>query len=551
MSILKTLTINGTTYNVTPVVPTSSVTLLATAWEGDGEVYSQVVEIPGVTASTRVDLQPTSEQLAEFHHKDLAFVTENDGGTVTVFAIGEKPKSDHTIQITKTEVKGTGKIRGNTVGTTIAPEKVLVKSENLTPEEKAQARANIGAAKEGESGGSSLLVVTLSDSRKVASNTSEQIYDHVQNGGVVVLDRSDADHPPSYVPLTFSSNGLAEFGGVSDDYTGEVYRINPNATVEITSLTFTASLITDDLTAEVNQLNKKVKVYDFEIVPDVRTPNGEAVWRCSTGKTASDMVEEVHSNAAIIYGCFLIDGSIEYYLQFIVNGTNPFFGRVFCPVTIDGNEYWTDEQSEYDYYYEELYALKTQSRNQQAQIDALAESTHYKNLYGRVEITADDIAAAGDEGITCLTIGSNEVDLSQYDDILIRLYVPANEELNPETGALRIHATQTANFVQESRNELLKAQSLGISTVCGVQKSANTPFAIKMMFAGDTFLYGQVMRNGYSNAHGYAGAMNTWTSISEHVIKSQKKYFHISAYCLTNKVKFKFPAGSYMEVYGR
>lgn len=37
------------------------------------------------------------------------------------------------------------KIRGNTVGTTIAPEKVLVKSEKLTPEEQAQARQNIGA----------------------------------------------------------------------------------------------------------------------------------------------------------------------------------------------------------------------------------------------------------------------------------------------------------------------------------------------------------------------------------------------------------------------
>ena len=38
------------------------------------------------------------------------------------------------------------KIRGITVGTTIKPEKVLVKSENLTEEEKAIARANIGAA---------------------------------------------------------------------------------------------------------------------------------------------------------------------------------------------------------------------------------------------------------------------------------------------------------------------------------------------------------------------------------------------------------------------
>lgn len=117
MGILKTLTINGTTYDVTPVVPADSVTLLALAWEGNGECYSQVVEIPGVTARTKVDLQPTSEQLTEFQYKVLAFVAENDGGTVTVYAVGDRPTGDHTIQITKTEVEGTGKIRGNTVGT--------------------------------------------------------------------------------------------------------------------------------------------------------------------------------------------------------------------------------------------------------------------------------------------------------------------------------------------------------------------------------------------------------------------------------------------------
>lgn len=145
MSVLKTLTINGTTYNVTAAVPADNVTLLASAWKSDGGAYSQVVDISGITAHTKVDLQPTSEQLVAFHSKDLAFVAENDGGTVTVFAIGDKPAGDHTIQITKTEVEGTGKIRGNTVGTNIKPEKVLVKCENLTKKEKAKARANIGA----------------------------------------------------------------------------------------------------------------------------------------------------------------------------------------------------------------------------------------------------------------------------------------------------------------------------------------------------------------------------------------------------------------------
>lgn len=119
MGLLKTLTINGTKYEVVPVVPASSVTLKANAWSGDGERYSQVVGIPGVTSCTKVDLQPTSEQLAEFHYKVLAFVAENEGGLVTVYAIGDRPSEDHTIQVTLTEVAASEKIRGNTVGTSM------------------------------------------------------------------------------------------------------------------------------------------------------------------------------------------------------------------------------------------------------------------------------------------------------------------------------------------------------------------------------------------------------------------------------------------------
>ena len=38
------------------------------------------------------------------------------------------------------------KIRGNTIGTPIKPEKNILKATDLTAEEQAQARANIGAA---------------------------------------------------------------------------------------------------------------------------------------------------------------------------------------------------------------------------------------------------------------------------------------------------------------------------------------------------------------------------------------------------------------------
>ena len=57
-----------------------------------------------ITANSKVDLQPSTNQLAIFHEKDLAFVAENDEGVVTVFCVGQKPTADYTIQSTVTEV---------------------------------------------------------------------------------------------------------------------------------------------------------------------------------------------------------------------------------------------------------------------------------------------------------------------------------------------------------------------------------------------------------------------------------------------------------------
>ena len=87
-----------------PFARLGEVALKADAWNGTVSPYSQVVEIDGVTENSQVDLTPSVEQLAIFHNKDLAFVTENVDGVVTVYALGDKPTNDYTIQVTITEV---------------------------------------------------------------------------------------------------------------------------------------------------------------------------------------------------------------------------------------------------------------------------------------------------------------------------------------------------------------------------------------------------------------------------------------------------------------
>lgn len=82
------------------------VTLLASKWVGTASPYSQVVTVDGatVTEKSQVDLKLTDEQVIRFTEKKLTFTTENDGGVVTVKAIGQKPLNDYTIQVTITEV---------------------------------------------------------------------------------------------------------------------------------------------------------------------------------------------------------------------------------------------------------------------------------------------------------------------------------------------------------------------------------------------------------------------------------------------------------------
>lgn len=87
-----------------PSIRVANIDLLAANWVGDKSPYSQVVAIDGVTECSQVDLTPSIEQLVVFYEKDLGFVTENEDGVVTVYAIGQKPENDYTIQVTITEV---------------------------------------------------------------------------------------------------------------------------------------------------------------------------------------------------------------------------------------------------------------------------------------------------------------------------------------------------------------------------------------------------------------------------------------------------------------
>lgn len=82
----------------------TAITLPAAGWTGDTNPWSQVVTINGVTANSKVDLQPTAIQIVEMQNDDIALMTENNDGVITVYAIGSKPTVDYTMQVLITEV---------------------------------------------------------------------------------------------------------------------------------------------------------------------------------------------------------------------------------------------------------------------------------------------------------------------------------------------------------------------------------------------------------------------------------------------------------------
>lgn len=75
----------------------------------DGK-YGQVIELDNITKYSRLDLQPNADMLAEFKQLGLVFVTENNGGVITVYSVGDMPSTTYTMQATivETECDGDG-----------------------------------------------------------------------------------------------------------------------------------------------------------------------------------------------------------------------------------------------------------------------------------------------------------------------------------------------------------------------------------------------------------------------------------------------------------
>jgi hypothetical protein len=81
-----------------------AVTLPANDWKGEGQ-YEQVVTINSVTPNSKIDIQVGAEAMSAIVSGGYRLLLGNNNGTITAYAVGAKPSTDLTIQLTITEVE--------------------------------------------------------------------------------------------------------------------------------------------------------------------------------------------------------------------------------------------------------------------------------------------------------------------------------------------------------------------------------------------------------------------------------------------------------------
>lgn len=82
----------------------TTITLAAANWIGTESPFYQNINISLATVNSKIDLQPTVQQIVDLQDEEVTLVVENDNGILKVWAIGYKPSKDYEIQATITNV---------------------------------------------------------------------------------------------------------------------------------------------------------------------------------------------------------------------------------------------------------------------------------------------------------------------------------------------------------------------------------------------------------------------------------------------------------------
>lgn len=89
-------------------IPFKASVTIDNSWVGSESPYTHAVSVSGytLTANSKVDIQPDAEAIAQLLDDEVsALYIGNNNGTLTAYAVGEKPTASLTLQVTVEEVR--------------------------------------------------------------------------------------------------------------------------------------------------------------------------------------------------------------------------------------------------------------------------------------------------------------------------------------------------------------------------------------------------------------------------------------------------------------
>lgn len=291
MSKMKTLTINGKTFTVVSPTPIASITLRSNAWVGNSSPYYQVVPLVGITENSQINLTPTVDQIAIFYEKDITFVTENAGGTLTIYVFGQKPTNDYTIPADIVEVEHDGpKIYGIPIATPINPDKLP--SSGTVSDEQIAAAVDKYFTKNPASGLTTAQINALDGLFKIATYTEDASGAYAKFKAAFGIGREvepdEPDEPDTPVVVTYTVS--AELVNVTSS--NKASTVNENASYTAT-LTAADGYNLDSVTVTMGGVDITATAYAAGVVTIAAvTGNVEIVASASVAATEPELLTD-------------------------------------------------------------------------------------------------------------------------------------------------------------------------------------------------------------------------------------------------------------------